>query len=66
MMSLTAERVGVRAMLRMACNAVPFSRQLVARAVALGLNVVDNSRGGRQIGGTDCGSIAAFGLGRSW
>ena len=42
------------------CNAVPFSGQLVAWAAALGFNVVDNSRGGRQIGGTECGIIAAF------
>ena len=27
---------------------------------AFGFNVVDNSRGGRQIGGTECGIIAAF------
>jgi hypothetical protein len=43
------------------CNAVPFSGQLVACwATALGFDVVDNSRGGRQIGGTECGIIAAF------
>ncbi len=40
------------------CNAIPFSGQLVAWAAALGFNVVDNSRGGRQIGGTECGIIA--------
>ncbi len=42
------------------CNAVPFSGQLVTWAAALGFNVVDNSRGGRQICGTECGIIAAF------
>ena len=42
------------------CNAVPFSGQLVAWAAAIGFDVVDNSRGGRQIGGTECGIIAAF------
>jgi hypothetical protein len=29
------------------CNAIPFSGQLVTWAAALGINVVDNSRGGR-------------------
>ncbi len=37
-------------------NAVPFSGQLVAWGATLGFNVVDTSRGGRQIGGTECAS----------
>ncbi len=51
------------------CSAIPFSGQLVAWAAALGFNAVDNSRGGRQIGGRlvwhhRC--LQLRGLGRSW